>query len=330
MSHANYLSCVVPLAASMPASALPPLATSRPCVPGLVLSALMLCLIPLALFTGSAFAAEAQPGYKSLKVGAITVTALLDRPGGMDIELFSGPATPEQRQALMPEGKAAASITAFLIQSGDRNILVDTGFGTLVPGASQLPANLAAVGLSLEAIDTVLLTHMHTDHIGGLLVHKKRAFPKAVVLASREETDYWTGLAEQSKSNPNAGLVKKVMEVYGKDMAPPFALGSTVLPGVTSVNAAGHTPGHSAFLVESEGESLLIVGDLIHAAALQFPFPEECARYDVDPEAATVSRKAVLNMAAEKNIPIAGMHIPFAGMGRVKVEGKGFSFTPLP
>ena len=97
-----------------------------------------------------------------------------------------------------------------------------------------------------------------------------------------------------------------------------------------AIEATGHTPGHSVFLVESEGKSLLILGDLIHAAVLQFPLPDECASYDMDASAAVKTRKLILAMAAAKDIPVAGMHIPFPGMGRVKVEGKGFGFTPLP
>ena len=291
------------------------------------------CLLLPLLLPGRVMAAEAAgaPAPKKFQVGSITVTALLDRPHEMDISLFSGPATPEERMKLMPGGKAPAAVNAFLIQvEGKKNILVDAGFGTILPGASQLERCLADVGLTPADIDLVLLTHMHTDHVGGLLKHKQRAFPKAKILVSMPELDYWTDLAAKDASNANAALVKTVVDVYGPDILPPFALGESVLPGVTSVNASGHTPGHSVFLVESSGKGLLILGDLLHAAALQFPLPDECASYDMDREAATKARKAILTLAAEKNIPVAGMHLPFPGMGTVKIEGAGFAFTPLP
>ena len=291
------------------------------------------CLLLSLALPGRVMAAEAAgaPAPKKFQVGSITVTALLDRPHEMDISLFSGPATPEERMKLMPGGKAPAAVNAFLIQvEGKKNILVDAGFGTILPGASQLERCLADVGLTPADIDLVLLTHMHTDHVGGLLKHKQRAFPKAKILVSMPELDYWTDLAAKDASNANAALVKTVVDVYGPDILPPFALGESVLPGVTSVNASGHTPGHSVFLVESSGKGLLILGDLLHAAALQFPLPDECASYDMDREAATKARKAILTLAAEKNIPVAGMHLPFPGMGTVKIEGAGFAFTPLP
>ena len=289
------------------------------------------CLLLSLLLPGRALAAEAPAvAPKKIQVGAVTVTALLDRSHEMDISLFSGPATPQERKSFIPSGKAPASVNAFLIQAGGKNILVDSGFGTILPGASQLERCLSDIGLTPENIDCVLLTHMHTDHIGGLLKHKKRAFPKAKILVSKPELDYWTNLAEKDAANANAALVKILLAEYGQDVRPPFALGAAVLPGVTSIGAAGHTPGHSVFLVDSEGKSLLIIGDLIHAAVLQFPLPDECASYDMDAPAAVKVRKAVLTMAADKGIPVAGMHMPFPAMGQVKVEGKGFVFTPLP
>ena len=298
-------------------------ALSRSCLP-------VFCLMLSLLLPCLATAAEA-PVPKKFQVGSITVTALQDRANEMDISLFSGPASPEDRQKLMPGGKAPASVNAFLIQAeGKKNILADTGFGSVLPTASQLERCLSDLGLTPADIDIVLLTHMHADHVAGLLKDKQRAFPKAKIMVSKPELDYWTGLAAKDPANTNAALVKAVAEVYGKDLLPPFALGEALLPGVSSVDASGHTPGHSAFLVESGGGSLLIIGDLLHAAALQFPLPDECARYDMDPPAAVKARKAILAMAAEKGIPVAGMHIPFSGMGRVRLEGKGFAFTPLP
>ncbi|MDR2489514.1 MAG: MBL fold metallo-hydrolase [Desulfovibrio sp.] len=267
---------------------------------------------------------------QTFRIGAITVTALLDRHINMDIGLFSGPATPEERQKYMPEGKAPASINVFLIQAEGKNILVDTGSGTVFPGSSQLDRCLSQLGLAPDNIDLVLLTHMHSDHIGGLLKHKKRVFPKAQVMVSKPELDYWTSLPKKDAGSANAALVKVVLAEYGRDILPPFALGAALLPGISSVDASGHTPGHSVFLVESEGRRLLILGDLLHAAALQFPLPDECADFDMDAQAAIKARKDVLAVAAAKDIPVAGMHIPFSGVGKVMVKDKGFDFTPLP
>ena len=291
--------------------------------------ALMFCLPAVLLLAGlmqlPARAAGKVPFWSE---GKTQVFSILDRPGGADISLFSGPAGPEERERYFRDGKAPSSVNVFLIRIDGKNILVDTGFGTVRPGKSELIPTLDAMGLAPQSIDIVILTHMHMDHAGGLLLDGKRAFPKANIMVSKPELDYWLELGKKQPDNPNAALVKSVVEAYGGDILPPFAFEQEILPGVTALDASGHTPGHTAFLVRSAGQSLLIIGDLIHAAALQFPLPEECARYDIDREKAVRSRMAILNMAAEKGLPIAGMHIPYPGQGGVAKAGKGFAFTP--
>lgn len=287
-------------------------------------------LLPFALLSGlfalPAFAADQNPIWSA---GKVQIFAIQDRPGEMPVELFSGPASPEERARYFTDGKAPASINVFLLRIGGKNILVDTGFGTVAPGQSALVPALNKLGLAPESIDLVVLTHMHMDHAGGLLMHKERAFPKANVLAAKAELDFWLELAAKDAKNPNGQLVKRVVEVYGKDVLSPFAFGDEILPGVTAIDASGHTPGHTALLFEVEGKSLLVIGDLVHAAALQIALPEECARYDMDRSKAIASRIKILNMAAEKNIPIAGMHVPFPGYGGVKKLEKGFAFSPI-
>lgn len=293
-----------------------------------------LCAFLLPLFFllgGAAWAKEGlPPAPKIIWQGKeITVTALQDRPTEMALSLFSGPATPKEREKYFKDGKTPASINAFLIRTRDKNILVDTGYGTARPGRSGLISQLAQIGVEPSDVDEVLLTHMHPDHVAGLLEENGRAFSKAVIRVSQPELAYWLGLAEKEPENKNAALVKNVVEAYDKDLLPPFAFGEEVLPGVTALDAVGHTPGHTVFLVRSGDKSLLLLGDLIHAAALQFPLPDECAEYDGDHPAAVKARRSILNMAAKKDLPVAGMHIPFPGMGSVKKEGVGFRFTSI-
>lgn len=293
------------------------------------LSALPLALAGLFLQPGTSEAAQgsAQPPLV-WQAGNVSVYAIQDKEGSMDISLFSGPATPEERAKYFTNGKAPAGASAFLIRlAGDApsNILVDTGYGD---PDSRLLDGLAALGLSPEEVNTVLLTHMHRDHVGGLITNKNTAFPKAKVMVAKPELEFWLGLAEKDPANANAALVKAMRDIYGEALLPPFASGAALFPGITAVAASGHTPGHTVFLLEANSKSLLIVGDLLHAAALQFPLPDECPRYDMDVPAAVETRKRILNLAAEKSIPIAGMHIPWPGTGTVVKQGKGYAFTP--
>jgi glyoxylase-like metal-dependent hydrolase (beta-lactamase superfamily II) len=286
---------------------------------------LLLCLLP-------AQAVRAAEPFAVFTAGPMTMYALEDHAGSMDISLFNGPASSEQRQKYFTDGKSPSSINAFLleIKGAERRLyLVDAGFGQFGPGNSGLPEQLRALGPSPRDIDGVLLTHMHLDHIGGLLKDGKRAFPRAAIFVSGPEINFWTALAVKEPDNPNAAAVKNVLSAYGADVKAPFAFGEEVMPGIQALDASGHTPGHTVFRLEADGSRLLIIGDLLHAAALQFPLPDECPRYDMDTQAAVKARKRILNLAAEQNIPVAGMHIPFPGTGSVSKDGTGYAFAPI-
>lgn len=254
--------------------------------------------------------------------GQVTVYAIQDRPGEMDISLFSGPASPEERARYFENGKAPASISVFLVKSGEGYSLIDAGMGEAVPGKSYLMPSLAKLGIGPEDIDVVLLTHMHFDHVGGLLHAGRRAFPNARIAVSGAELNYWLGVTDPD--NANSLLVKKIMAAYGTDITPPFSFTGLLASCLTAIDASGHTPGHTAFLFNVEGKKLLIIGDLVHAAALQFALPGECAIYDMDKAAAAAARARILGKAADDKIAVAGMHIPFPGNGMVERDGDGF------
>lgn len=297
--------------------------------------AVLVCLFTMALCLYPGRARAWEPASVIWHSGDTIVHVLEDRPGSMDVALFSGPASAAQREAYFTQGKAPAAIGAFLVRKGGRAILVDTGFGDAVPGVSALLLQLASLNISPEKVDTVLLTHAHSDHAGGLLHEGQRVFPKARVLVCAAELDYWLGLNAKDANNANAALVRKVVDAYGDDIQT-FSAGDEVLPLIGSIDASGHTPGHTAFRFKAEkGGDLLIAGDAIHAAALQFPLPEECASYDMDKEKAVAARKMLLSLAAQENLIFAGMHLPYPGAGKVSVQGKGFDLdllrlTPQP
>jgi len=291
------------------------------CTPGRGRFAKVLLLFFILLFPLRSLAAT--PAQEIWQAGDMAVTIIQDMPGAMAIDLFSGPASAQEREKHFTDGKAEAGFNVFLLRAGGKNVLFDTGFGTIRDTPGRLWDALAGFGIGLDAVDLVVLTHMHGDHIGGLIKDKARAFPKAKILVAKPELDFWLAQAEKDAKNANAGLAKIIAGAYGNDVQF-FAYGEAVLPGVTALNAVGHTPGHTVFQLEAGGKSLLIIGDLIHAAALQFALPDECARFDMNIPLAVADRKRFLELAAEKNLPVAGMHLPFPGWGMVVKEGKGY------
>ena len=242
-------------------------------------------------------------------------------------------ATPEMIKKAIPEGSFTSATNAFLVKIPGKNILIDTGFGR------NLFDNLKTIGLSAEQIDAVLITHMHGDHIGGLIKEGKATFPNAALYIAKLEHDYWTSNEEMNKvpENRRGGFesAKNVVNAYKErlHLFTPDELGkeTTVLfPGVQGIENYGHTPGHTVFMIGTGDQKMLIWGDMTHVLPVQMMFPELAVTYDVNPEQAVISRKKMLEYVEKKNIPVAGMHIEFPGMGKIKANSeKGYIFTLL-
>ncbi|MCL1874978.1 MAG: MBL fold metallo-hydrolase [Synergistaceae bacterium] len=258
------------------------------------------------------------------KVGKASVWAIADSTGERDMSVFS--ATPEVISQYAPSGKCPSATMVFLVITGGETILIDAGNGTPSGDrASRLGEGLKHIGVAPEEITKVLITHMHGDHIGGLVRDGEKAFPSARVLSSRIEYDFWTD--EKSPElfpNRKAGfeMARSIMELYGAATGT-FEFDSEVAPGITAIDARGHTPGNTLFLLESEGEKLLFWSDLVHAAALQFPRPEYNASYDMDPDESAAARIRFMEKAAVENLPIAGVHLPFPAVGTVEKNPEG-------
>ena len=272
--------------------------------------------------------ARAQSAMETFSLGKITVVALFDHPAAHDIKLFSG-ADPAVIMALAPSGLVESSVNAFLVQNGDTNSLIDTGMGSGAGG--ELVHSLALLGLTPADIDVILLTHMHFDHIGGLALDGRPVYPNATLRIANAEQAFWLAPdAANLKGSPYIafGPAKAAAAAYSGRMQG-FEFGQEAAPGIIAVRAVGHTPGHTAYLVQSEGWKLLIWGDVTHAMALQMPHPEIYPAYDYDPVTATATRETILEQVSRDNIPVAGMHIPFPGVGRVqKAPAGGYNFTP--
>jgi len=237
----------------------------------------------------------------------------------MNAGLFTS-ADPEAVKKYMPNGSAPASMSSFVLFAGEDTILFDTGNNSEI--WSQ---NLTGLGVKPENVKLILLTHMHGDHIGGLLQGDARRFPNAKILCSKPEYDFEL-LRERQ---PQGAQFSRIKAAYGQDFAT-FNFDDEVFANasvkVKALDAVGHTAGHTVFLTESpdvQEAKLLIIGDLLHAAALQFPVPEACASYDADKDKAVVSRKRVLDFAAQEKLTIAGMHLPSPSLGTVKKNNQG-------
>jgi len=254
------------------------------------------------------------------QAGDLVVTAIQDRPGQMSISLFSGPASDEERAKYFTDGSTEAGTNVFLLRTGDYVTLFDTGVG------AKLFEALDNLGIKTEDVTTVLITHMHGDHIGGLLQDDARTFPNATVFVAKPELDSWLALAEKDSTNAGAAKVKSVVAAYGDNLQT-FAFGDSPIEAVTAMDASGHTPGHTVYQITADNQSLLIIGDLIHAASLQFALPDECASFDMDPPQAIQARKRIFDFAAQNDLPIAGMHFPFEKViGKVTQDGEGWKF----
>lgn len=283
------------------------------------------------LLIGNAYAQESSSMF-TYNIGDLKISLLSESQQNGKTNILIG-ATDEMIKEYAPDGTFPNAMNAFLVQTPDKNILFDTGIGR------KLIENLASLGVTPEQIDIICITHMHGDHIGGMLKDDKAVFPNAEIYLPKPEHDYWTNqeIINKLPENNRNGFLNaiKVVNTYKSKLHlfEPINIGTsttTVLPGIQGIAAYGHTPGHTGFLLESKGEQFLIWADLTHAMVFQMPHPEIAVTYDTNPADAINARQAILKYVSEKNIPIAGMHIAFPGMGRVEKSGsEGYRFIPL-
>ncbi len=293
----------------------------------------VLCLLTGLLFAlpSAAGSHDTQvPGWFRYAVGDFTVTALQDGEINLPPSSFQGiPA--DQIQALSARAFSYSdkgvptSVNAYLVDTGAHRILVDAGnaecYGWKL---GALAANLKASGYAPNDIDIIVLTHMHGDHVCGLVENGKKLFPKASVWADAKEAAYW--LDDKNKATP-AGA-RAAVALYGKDFHT-FKPGDVIAAGMTIVPAPGHTPGHTAFRFESKGAVLLVFGDIVHNSFVQFAHPDVSVMSDTDRVQAIATRQALFAKVAAENTPVAGAHVPFPGIGRLRKDGNGYVFVPV-
>ncbi|MFA6282987.1 MAG: MBL fold metallo-hydrolase [Desulfurivibrionaceae bacterium] len=287
------------------------------------------------------------PGYYRIQLGQFEITALYDGAIELDTKLLKN-IKPADLQLLLSRmfvgsPKMQTAVNAYLINTGSNLVLVDAGAAKLFgPSLGYVLQNMKAAGYEPAQVDTVVITHLHADHMGGLNdASGQPLFPKAKILVSQEDNDFWLS----QKIADGAPTERQPFFKMARDSAAPylasgqwktFTEGSVLVPGIQAVKANGHTPGHTAYAVESEGHKLLIWGDLVHAHAVQFAKPGVSIEFDIDQKQAIATRLSIMKaMAASKSL-VAGMHLPFPGIGHVRADGKEhytwvpIEFGPLP
>ena len=276
-----------------------------------------------------------QPsGVSHIAVGDIVVSVVNDgvHPASFDDLVTSERAACES--AHLGEFRLAPpwlTINCFVIRSRDRLLLVDAGFAEKTEHVGRLLGNLNAMGVAPADIDSIVMTHLHPDHEAGLIDSSGKAvFPKAELILHENELAFWQDDGAMARATAedqgDFRLARGALAAYGDRVR--TVKTDEIAPGVRAFPTPGHTPGHTAWLVESNGDGLLIWGDIVHFPGMQFAFPDTSVAFDIDPAAAAEARKTVLKFVAGEKLRVAGVHLDFPAFGHVVPNGAAYRYVP--
>jgi len=296
-------------------------------------------LAPSASFAAAPQQRTQAPGFYRLMLGSFEITALNDGTADFPMEKLLIDAKPGEIEAAFGQAfvklPAETSVNQFLINTATKLLLVDAGAGDLFgPNLGHMLANLRAAGYRPEEVDAILMTHLHGDHIGGLAHDGKAVFPNATVYVDQKDVSYWLNESNEAaapeSAKGNFHNARLVMGLYlAANRVKPFTGDTVIFPGIKAVEAPGHSPGHVIYQIESDGQKLLLWGDLVHAAAVQFADPAVAIQWDSDPKQAGQTREKVFADASKNGYWIAGAHLPFPAFGHIRAEGKGYVYVPI-
>jgi glyoxylase-like metal-dependent hydrolase (beta-lactamase superfamily II) len=301
-----------------------------------LLSGIPALLVPSqARATGAPLGAK-QPTWCRFKLGSFELTMASDSdafiPGPFPIvggNASQGEVEQLMRDNLLPPDKYQPGFTPMIVNTGKQLVIFDTGNGAKGfvprPAGGWLATQLADSGITPEQIDVVVLSHGHPDHVGGVMENGKPLFPNARYVIGATEYDFWapegkfTGEAEKLASLFRANVVPLADKITF------LKPGDDVVPGIRSREAYGHTPGHLAFDIESEGKRMLFWGDCAHHQVASLARPEWHCSFDVDKEQGAKTRRRIYELAAAERVPVSGYHMPFPSIGYVeRLDGGGY------
>ena len=278
------------------------------------------------------------PGYYRMMLGGFEVTALSDGTVQLPVDkLLKTPAvhTDEVLARSYLGSPLDVSVNAFLINTGSKLILIDSGAaGLFGPTLGKVLANLKASGYQPEQVDDVFLTHIHPDHVGGLLSNGTIAFPNATVHAEKRDVDFWVSADHMQQAAPAdkgfyQGAIASLTPYINAQKLATFDGDTRLEKGITAISTPGHTVGHTSYLIESEGHTMIVVGDLIHVAEVQFPEPNIAIDFDTDTKEAIASRRIIFDQIVKEGYWVAAAHLSFPGLGHLNRFGGGYEFVPV-
>lgn len=304
----------------------------------LVSSAVLMSMGSTTAIAAAPMVKTPAPGYFRLMLGSYEVTTISDGTVNLPVEKLLVEPEAKTTLALSKSFLTApleTSVNAFLINTGNKLVLIDTGAGGLFgPTLGKLIANLKAAGYEPAQVDDIFITHMHGDHVGGLATKGELSFPNATIHADQRDADFWLSQANldaapADKKGMYQGAMGSVNPYIAAKKFVPFNGSTDVVPGVKSYSGYGHTAGHTIYVVESDGQKLYLIGDLIHVAAVQFDHPEVTIAFDTDQKQAASVRAKVFTELAKEGALVGASHLQFPGLGHLKATGKSYDWIPV-
>jgi len=306
-------------------------------------AALSLGLAPSPLRAAAPATGKQAPGFYRSKLGDYELTQVADgartfpMPEGFIVNLPKDQALAAAEGAYMPKGQVTIPFNPLVVNTGSKLIVIDTGnglgaFEATKGAAGQMNANMKAAGIDPNAVDIVLISHFHGDHIGGLKgADGKPVFPNAEIKVPAAEWAFWTDDANQAKANgfnkAQFAGAKKNLDGLG-DKITKFEAGKEVAPGITSIATPGHTPGHVSFVIASGNARILVQSDVTNIPSLFLTHPDWQVVFDNDPALAVTTRHKFFDMAAAEKAAIIGYHFSFPAVGHVEKDGSGYRLVP--